>query len=578
MDTTKQHGINFSHTPTLAFLALLLLFVGAALPYINTVTPRLNSDLMAFLGLGLFGVVTCFGLPSSSQRIEVSSLGVLCGVWLLWACVQYIAGVNTTYFSYLLVTISYLLAVLLLGIWVKMWIQAGWGRSLTQAVLMCVLVAGLLQAAGIWLQMFQLEHWLSPWLNTSASTPRQGGFLSQPNLSASLLVCAIISLVFVKPEEGHESASPAAWRLIAMAFMMLAIHATSSRTGYLEILLVSLVFGLLRQRLGISKVWVALIVWQLLAIGVGEILARYNVMSGQLLDDSRKAVEASGNHRIRIMKDVWLVIQNHPLMGVGWRQLQVNQVLTPGIDDPADHAHNLLAQVQAELGILGTVSLLGFAAYWLIKQQPWRHVNGPQLAMLCVVMVLGVHSMLEYPLWHALFLFLFAFAVALLPHDAFAWRVPLWLVKALGIVLLIFTAWFYIDHNKAVSAYERFNQNKSSEELIAANKSIWWNRLLFESIFMVNTPVKESTLPVLRPIAKENANVFSQSTFINLPLLKIKILEGDTAVANQLAKRMCLIAPKETWTAIQIHLKASPEPQYPTWLAQLPPETLNCKP
>lgn len=578
MDTTKQHSIIFSHTPTLAFLALLLMFVGAALPFINPVTPRLNSDLMAFGGLGLFGVVTCFGLPRSSLRIELSSLGVLCGVWLLWACVQYISGVNTTYFSYLLVALSYLLAVVLLGIWVKMWIQAGWSSELTQAVLLCVLLAGLLQAAGIGLQMFQLEQWLSPWLNTSASFPRHGGFLSQPNLCASLMVCALISLVFLYPEQGRESAAPSAWRLLAMAYLMLAIYATSSRTGYLEILFVSLVFGLLRHRLGISKVWVALIVWQLLAIAMGEVLARYGLISGQLLDDSRQAVEASGNHRLRILKDVWLVIQNHPLMGVGWRQLQVSEVLTPGIEDPADHAHNLLAQVQVELGMLGTLSLLGFAAYWLIKQQPWRQANGPQLAMLCVVLVLGIHSMLEYPLWHALFLFLFAFAVALLPHDALAWRVPLWLVKALSVSLLIFTAWFSLDHYKAVSAYERFNQTKSSQEFIEANKSIWWNRLLLESVFLVNTPVNDSTLAVLRPIAKENANVFSQTVFLNVPLLKINIWEGDFAVANQLAKRMCLIASKETWTAIQIHLKSSLESHYPTWSAQLPPDTLNCKP
>jgi len=230
---------------------------------------------------------------------------MLCGGWLMLACVQYIAGINTTYFSYFLVTTSYLAAVVLLSAWVKMWVQAGQGRLLADAVMTCVLIAGLLQAASICLQMLQLEDWLNPWLGKSSSFPRQGGFLRQPNLCASLMVSAMVCLVFLKPGEGAQSARPAPWRLVAMT------------------------------------------------------------------DDTR---------------------------------------------------------------------------------------------------------------------------------------------------------------------------------------------------------------PLIRRIAKENTNVFSQKMFLNLPLLKVMILDGETAIANQLAKRMCLDTPKETWVAIQIHLKSSSDPKFPTWLAQLPPDTLNCKP
>jgi len=577
MNTFSEYEKTSAKAATLLFLSIIFLFVGSSLPIINPVTPRLNSDLMAFLGLGLFGMVTCFYLPKEAARFSLTSLGMLCGAWMLLACVQYIAGINTTYFSYFLVTTSYLLAVVLLSAWVKMWVQAGQARLLAETVMTAVLIAGLLQAASIWLQMLQLEEWLNPWLYRSASFPRQGGFLSQPNLCASLMVCAMVCLVFLKTEEGEHSARPAPWRLLAMGFMMLAVYATSSRTGYLEVLLVSGLLALVRQRLKISWVWVALIVWQLLAIGLGEVLATFGLMSGQLLEDSRKAVEASGNHRLRILSDVWMVIQQHPLMGVGWRQLQVTQVLTPGINEPVDHAHNVLAQIQVELGILGTVSLLAFAGFWLLKKKPWQQANGAELAMVCVVMVLGLHSLLEYPLWHAVFLFLFGFAFSLLPEEAYPVRLPLWLVKGLGMLLLFCTAWFYIDHHKAVSAYERFNQNQSKEAFIATNKTVWWNRLLFESIFMVNTPVTDDTRPVLSRIAKENANVFSQTIFINLPLLKVKIQDGEVSLANQLGKRMCLNVSEEKWKEIQIHLRSLQDPRFNTWLDQLPPDTLKCK-
>ncbi len=577
MNTFTENEKASSKAATLLFLSIIFLFVGSSLPFINPVTPRLNSDLMAFFGLGLFGMVTCFYLPREATRFSLTSLGMLCGGWLMLACVQYIAGINTTYFSYFLVSTSYLLAVVLLSAWVRMWIQAGQGRLLAETVMTGVLIAGLLQAASIWLQMLQLEQWLSPWLNRSASFPRQGGFLSQPNLCASLMVSAMVCLVFLKPEEGEQSARPTPWRLIAMSFMMLAVYATSSRTGYLEVFLVSAMLALVRQRLKISWVWVALVVWQLLAIGLGEVLASLGLMSGQLLEDSRKAVEASSNHRLRILNDVWLVIQQHPWMGVGWRQLQVTQVLTPGISEPVDHAHNIVAQIQVELGVLGTLSLLGFAGFWLLKKKPWLEANGAELAMVCVVMVLGLHSLLEYPLWHAMFLFLFGFAFSLLPEETYPVRLPLWLVKGLGLVLVFCAAWFYIDHHKSLSAYERFSQNQSKEELVANNKTVWWNRLLFESIFMINAPVNDNTRPVLRNIAKENANVYSQTIFINLPLLKIKIQDGETEVANQLGKRMCLNLSDEKWKEVQIHLRSLQDPRFNTWLEQLPPDTLKCR-
>ena len=106
MNTFKEYENLSSKAAILLFLSIVLLFVGSCLPIINLVTPRLNSDLMAFFGLGLFGMVTCFFLPREATRFSLTSLGMLCGGWLMLACVQYIAGINTTYFSYFLVSTS----------------------------------------------------------------------------------------------------------------------------------------------------------------------------------------------------------------------------------------------------------------------------------------------------------------------------------------------------------------------------------------------------------------------------------------------------------------------------------------
>lgn len=564
--------------PLWLYLALMVLFVASALPFINPVTPRLNSDVLAFIGLGLFGWVTHIQWSKVHKEpvVQINALALLAVFWTVWACVQYITGINTTFFSYLLVSISYFLGLVLLCIWVDMWVQADRVHQLTQAVMACVLIAGLLEALGIWMQMLQIQDWLSPWLNMSASFPRHGGFISQTNLAATLMVCALVSLVFCFPSNDEGAAQPSAWRLAAMVFLMLAIYGTNSRTGYLEVLVISGLLALLRKRLHVSWVWVAMVVWLMLVIAVGEVIGgSMGLLASQQLQESSDAVKGSSAHRLRILADMWQLIKAHPFVGVGWRQLQVNGVLTPTIDDPADHAHNLFVQIQVELGLPGTLSLLALIAYVLLKNKPWQGLSAERAAMMCVVIALLIHSMLEYPLWHALFLFLFGFAFTLLVGGGHRMRIPVRLLQLACAGWLVLTSWFFIDHQNAVGAYQRFGQNRVAQELIESNKTIWWNKLLFESIFMVNTPVNDNTRALLRKIAKVNANVFSQTSFVNLPLLEVMIQDREFEVANQLLRRLCLSLP-QTASAIQIHLAQSKEPAYSLWLGQLPPNIKNC--
>ena len=62
MNTFKESENTSSKAAILLFLSIIFLFVGSSLPIINPVTPRLNSDLMAFLGLGLSPPTPDWGL------------------------------------------------------------------------------------------------------------------------------------------------------------------------------------------------------------------------------------------------------------------------------------------------------------------------------------------------------------------------------------------------------------------------------------------------------------------------------------------------------------------------------------
>jgi hypothetical protein len=74
----------------------------------------------------------------------------------------------------------------------------------------------------------------------------------------------------------------------------------------------------------------------------------------------------------------------------------------------------------------------------------------------------------------------------------------------------------------------------------------------------------------------ENANTYDQNQFVNFPLLKILILEGQTELANTMAARMCRSFGQETMGIIQLNLSMTREAPYTQWLAQLPEATRRC--
>jgi hypothetical protein len=115
----------------------------------------------------------------------------------------------------------------------------------------------------------------------------------------------------------------------------------------------------------------------------------------------------------------------HPWAGVGFGELNFAWTLTPFPDRPVaffDHTHDLLLQFAVELGLplaALVLALLGWALVSaLIDAGAARDDPDPtqaplrRAALVMVVMIL-LHSLLEYPLWYAYFLLPTAFAFGL---------------------------------------------------------------------------------------------------------------------------------------------------------------------
>jgi O-antigen ligase len=146
--------------------------------------------------------------------------------------------------------------------------------------------------------------------------------------------------------------------------------------------------------------------------------------------------------RLTYLQQAWQLFLQYPIMGAGWGQfgwhnLNVTEQY-PNQTGLTRHSHNIVFQLLAELGILGTAFLLIGVIGWVVKQ---RHgeFTPERWWLLALLSVLGIHSLLEYPLWYTYFLMIAALLLGLGEQSLFKKRLQLTPVMFAGV--LVFGAW-----------------------------------------------------------------------------------------------------------------------------------------
>ena len=220
-----------------------------------------------------------------------------------------------------------------------------------------------------------------------------------PTIAVCVLLCAVLAI----------SGSRAVW-LYAAAFIVLAAILVrlrpSTESKRLLAFSIAVVGGLLVAQ------WVMAGLMPHRAIGVESIGARL------------QAEGFSSPVRLRFWNEAWMMFRGAPLLGVGFKQFAWNNFLltaqlpqTASQEGIIDHAHNLIFQVAAEFGLAGLFVLLAGLGWW------GRSLRGAQIDaslwwMAAALAVLGIHSMLEYPLWYSYFLGLAAVVMGAAERNA----------------------------------------------------------------------------------------------------------------------------------------------------------------
>ena len=311
---------------------------------------------------------------------------------------------------------------------------------------------------------------LSPWVHSS--TPGQAvGNLRQRNQQASLLSLGAWALLWWLLHGGAwlRRGASVAPMLAAMALVWIALAsaATVSRTGALQWLVI---VGLLLvwRRTGAGqplRVVLAMVgVYLAASWALPELLWRLEGVRADALFHRFAGDSQACTSRRVLWSNMLTLIAQKPWGGWGWGELDYAHYVTlfPGerFCVLLDNAHNLPLQLAVELGLPVAIVVCVGTLAWVLYSQPWREAEPARQLAWGVLAIIGLHSLLEYPLWYGPFQIVTLAALALLLWPRHAVRPGRGVVLAgAGAALVgVFCAYAAWDYHRVSQLYKPYDQ------------------------------------------------------------------------------------------------------------------------
>lgn len=301
---------------------------------------------------------------------------------------------------------------------------------------------------------------------------RLTGNLAQPNIASFVNVLAIISAYYLFfLYKNHKKTI----LLLTLATVLLAvgISLSSSRSG-IFLLAVGLIGGLFYAWSSHKVRFLAFVAMALLSV-IGYKIGVILLQSQELMQSSSgldRLVSSGVNLRPFLWERAWWAFSSNPILGVGY-----NNYLSFGFDniekigwfEPADHAHNLIAHIAAELGIVGLLTMSGVVIVIGQKLIAFftKKLPNEDLFLCLLIAIIVLYSMAEFPLWYPNFLLFFAFLLGLLDKGmALKNPLPNNAISAFGFILAICASIYtglyykYLYHYEMVMYANVINQQK----------------------------------------------------------------------------------------------------------------------
>jgi len=404
---------------------------------------------------------------------------------------------------------AWLCAALLLGLSALAPQRLAGGRWVPAIALAWLAAAALSAVMGL-LQYFGAATALGGWVNATEVGVAFAN-LRQRNQFATLVHMGLLALLWWASSKRVSTLT-----LVALAVLLGAANAaSSSRTGLLQLVLVAALVGWWGRwrepRVGLV----------MLAVGAAYVLALFALPWLAGLDPSSgawarlRAGDAACSSRLTLWANVLHLISQKPWLGWGWGELDYAHFITlyPGARfcDILDNAHNLPLQLAVVLGVPAALLLCG-AAVWLVwRAKPWHETDATRQLTWGVLAVLGLHSLLEYPLWYG------PFQVAAVLCVGLLWRAPLGndfkrfralalagkaLLAIIMIVVVALVAWDYhrvrqifLPPAQRAVAYQT--------DALAKAQGAWWFARQAQFAELTTTPLTPGNAARLHALTKD---------------------------------------------------------------------------
>jgi hypothetical protein len=245
--------------------------------------------------------------------------------------------------------------------------------------------------------------------------------------------------------------------------------------------------------------------------------------------------DANAFSRIALWSNVLELIAQKPWLGWGWGQLAYahysSEFSGPRFMELLDNAHNLPLHLAVELGLPVALAFCGLVIWLIWKNKPWAETKPERQMAWGILMVIGIHSMLEYPLWYGPFFMTAVLCVMLLWQSAsetadfdensllpgtkysvlaiknIAKRARLMRLMRFTIagVLLIGTALMAFDYHRVSQIYLQPHERSDwyKDDALGAAQKSWFFQSHAKFAELVITPLSRENAPRVLELSRE---------------------------------------------------------------------------
>jgi Virulence factor membrane-bound polymerase, C-terminal/O-Antigen ligase len=517
--------------------------------------------LISIACTGSLGIITAIRCTRQSSQFR---LNFYYAVFAIYFCIHLILS-NADYENW---------SALIAGLSVLSMTYVGIDRfeDVDQALLFSkawVLVA-LLSCSFALLQFLSFEYWLAPWISKSSDGSAYAN-LRQRNQFASLCGIGYICILYLRQisplnnnRQLHQKIGLVWCYWIALTILAIGNGLSSSRTGAVQWVLILATVLLWRNslRAGVRRLAYGGLGIYALVVAVMPWFAQWVGNSNTGLWGRAQEVAVAGVGRMALYSNVIDLIAMKPWFGWGWRELAYAHYSTHfdvRFVELLDNAHNLPLHLAVELGVPFAVLFCGAVLWWVVRSAPWRETDTARQLAWGILMLIGVHSMVEYPLWYGPFLMTLGICVGMLQRPkkdlnsavVQAFITPI-AIKFIAVALLCITAYLAFDYHRVSQIYLSEEDRSAlyrDDVMGAAKRSVVFKKHA-QFAELVTTPVTPQTAPHVLELALKLIH-FSPEPRVIEPLIEsATMLHFDDIAMFHLARYKAMY-PKDyaAWRA-----------------------------